>query len=148
VLAKTMRIPSPEGALIAVYHYSPSDSDLVTEITFTDSVGRVLFSDDFTNRDYRPEKGRWTASGRFFVYTLYSQGGHSPWHKPFIIANTLTRKLIRETELGEGDCVSEFRLSDRDTISYKVLDREESDWEKGVPGIPKRFSLSQKLAAQ
>jgi hypothetical protein len=45
----------------------------------------------FTDRDYSSEdsehgygvaKGAWTPDSQFFVYSLESSGGHSPWHTP------------------------------------------------------------------
>lgn len=145
---KELRFPSPDSALAAIYHYSDSAPDLVVSITFVDSAGHRLFGDDYADRDYRPAKGHWSASGRFFVYTLNSRGGHSPWHKPFVVADTQTRGCTRESDLGAGDCISDFRLSGRDTISYKILDRSKDDWSEDIPGIPVQFSLSQKLATQ
>jgi hypothetical protein len=79
--ANDLRVPSPDRRFVAVYHYSVEDAQLVERISFTDSSGHVLFTDDYAKRDYRPEKGQWTRSGRFFVYSLHSGGGHSPRHQ-------------------------------------------------------------------
>jgi len=148
VTAKDLRLCSPDGRFCAVYHYSDAEPDLVASISFVDSAGHPLFTDDYSERDYRPGKGQWTRSSRFFVYGLYSRGGHSPWHKPFVVADLQTRSRTPESDIGEGDCISEFHLSDRDVISYKVLDRSRDSWDSGVPGIPRRFALSAKLGHQ
>ena len=105
----------------------------------------MLFSDDYVVRDYRPENGRWTRSSRFFVYTLSSRGGHSPWHRPFVVADMQTRRCTPEGDIGQGDCISDFQLSGRDTIAYKILDRSKDNWDAGIPSIPVRFSLSTKF---
>jgi hypothetical protein len=147
-VAKDTRLLSPDGRLYAIYHYSDADPRLVDSITFTDSAGRSLFRDDYGTRDYRPAKGEWTRSGRFFVYSLYSRGGHSPWHKPFVVADMQARRCTPESDIGAGDCVSEFHLAERDTISYHILDRSKDDWDAGVPSIRVRFSLSAKFTHQ
>ena len=146
--AKDLRLRSPDGRFVAVYRYAVSDPELVESVSFVSSAGEPLFADDFTNRDYRPEKGRWSRSGRFFVYSLLSEGGHSPWRKPFVVAYMQSRRLTRDAEIHDGTSISEFRLSGRDTLSYKILDTSTDDWSSGVPGIPVRFSLSQKLTSK
>jgi len=146
VIARDLRLCFPDGRFCAVYHYSDAEPDLIASISFVDFAGRPLFTDDYNQRDYRPEKGQWTRSSRFFVYSLCSRGGHSPWHKPFVVADMQTRRCTPEPDIGEGDCISEFHLSDSDTISYNVLDRSKDSWDFGIPGIPRRFSLSAKLS--
>ena len=146
--AKDLRVRSPDGRFYAVYRYSEAEPELVQSVRFIDSSGRPLFAGAYATRDYRPEKGEWTRSGRFFVYSLRSRGGHSPWHKPFVVADMQARRCTPESEIGAGDSISDFLLSGRDTISYKVLDRSKDDWESGIPGIPVRFSLSERLASQ
>lgn len=142
---KPFRSSSPDGRYVAVYERSNS-SALVTRIVFRDSTGRVAFLDDYNERDYRPAQGRWTRSGRFFVYPLYSRGGHSPWRRPFVVADVQTRRCYTDSDLGAGDAISEFKLSDQDTISYDVLDRTKNNWDAGVPGIARNFSLSRQIA--
>jgi hypothetical protein len=143
--AKELRLHSPDGLFCAVYHYSNAEVSLVESISFSDSEGHTLFSDNYGMRDYRPEKGRWTRSSRFFVYTLSSRGGHSPWHRPFVVADMQTRRSTAEGDIGHGDCISDFQLSGRDTIAYKILDRSKDNWDAGIPSIPVRFSLSAKF---
>jgi hypothetical protein len=132
----------------AIYHYSSAEPELVESVSLTDSAGHPLFADDYGTRDYRPERGHWTRSARFFVYSLHSRGGHSPWHKPFVVADMQTRRCKAESDIGEGDCISDFRLSGRDTIAYKILDRSKDDWDSGVPGIPVHYSLERTFATQ
>ena len=146
--AKDLRLRSPDGRFCAIYHYSDAEPELVESVSFTDSTGHPLFTDDYGTRDYCPEKGQWTRSARFFVYSLYSRGGHSPWHKPFVVADMQTHHCTPESDIGEGDCISAFHLAARDTITYKVLDRSKDDWDSGVPGISVRYSLSRKFASQ
>jgi hypothetical protein len=136
---------SPDGRFCAVYHYSDAEPDLAEGISLSNSQGHTLFTDDYGTRDYRPEKGRWTRSSRFFIYSLRSRGGHSPWHRPFVVGDMQTRRCTPEGDIGEGDCISEFHLSARDTIAYNILDCSKDNWDAGIPSIPVRFSLSAKL---
>jgi len=144
-IAKELRLRSPDGRFCVVYHYSDAEASLVESVVFTDSEGHMLFSEDYGMRDYRPEKGRWTRSSRFFVYSLFSRGGHSPWHRPFVVADIQTRRCTLEGDIGQGDCISDFQLSSRDTIAYKILDRSKDNWDAGIPSIRVRFSLSSKF---
>lgn len=137
--ATTARSPSPDRRFIAT----------VTEnrVTTTDSHGQTLVSEDYHHRDYHPEQGHWSRSGRFYVYPIYSQGGHSPWHKPFVVVDTQTRRTYTDSDLGEDAAVTDFNLSGNDTIFYQILDRSKEDWKGDVPGLPRRFSLATKITA-
>ena len=132
------RIPSANGRFIASFSQA--------RVTLTDQRGQILVSDDYHDRDYHPDRGRWTRSGRFYVYSLSSQGGHSPWHRPFVVADTLTRRTYTDSDLCAGEAVTKFQLSGRDTLSCQVLDRTGDNWEAGVPGLPRRFGLAEKVA--
>jgi hypothetical protein len=146
------RFPSPDNKHLVVYerYVQPSERGslippTVYRIGLRDSSGKVLLTDDYRDRDYQPEAGRWSASGRFYVYPIRSYGGHSPWHRPFIVADTVTCCCYVDSDLRDGDCVSEFDLVGQDTISYRVLDRTKEDWDSGVPSLPRKCSLSQRI---
>ncbi len=110
--ASGSRVPSPNHHFVAVESHD--------RVTLTDSSGHVLVADDYHDRDYHPERGCWTRSGRFYVYPLFSRGGHSPWHCPFVVADTHTRRTYTDSDLHAGAAVTAFELSADDTISYQV----------------------------
>jgi hypothetical protein len=136
--APSLLIASPHGLWLATTNYD--------RVALTDLGSKVLVAEDYQKRDYHPEPGQWTASGRFYAYPLSSEGGHSPWHRRFAVADTETRRIYMDSDLHEGDAVTEFKLSGDDTISYQVLDRSKEDWDKGIPGLPRKFSLAAKIA--
>ena len=118
----------------------------VVRVIIRDARGRVLVADDYRQRDYQPQVGHWSASSRFYVYALQSYGGHSPWHRPFIVADTRTGHLYSDDVLGYGPAVAEFRLSERDTISYHIADHSKDEGgDPYVPGLACEYSLSQRI---
>lgn len=136
--APSLLIASPDGRWLATTNYN--------HVVLTDQGGKVLVAEDYQKRDYHPERGHWTRSGRFYVYPISSEGGHSPWHRRFVIADSETRRIYTDSDLHEGDAVTDFKLSGDNTISYEVLDRSKEDWDKGIPGLPRKFSLAANVA--
>jgi hypothetical protein len=49
-------------------------------------AGEIMASQDFSSASgmnaYFVSRGKWSPDSEFFVFTLTSSGGHSPWHRP------------------------------------------------------------------
>jgi hypothetical protein len=122
----------------------PTGKFLVTssadQVVFTDSTGKVLFSDTYQKREYKPDSGQWTHSGRFYVYPIYSHGGHSPWHHPFVVADMQTLRVYTSTQINKGLPITSFSLSGEDVISFRRLNLSYSD-----RGLSTSYSLADEV---
>ena len=148
-LESKQRVPSPDKKHFVVceryaQHSEPGSlvPPFVYRLRLFDTSGKLLLTDDYRDRDYQPEAGHWSASGRFYVFPIHSYGGHSPWHWPFVVIDTQRRRTYTDDDLGSTSAVSTFHLSGDDTISYKRLDPSNDNWDNGVPGLSRRFSLA------
>jgi hypothetical protein len=85
--------PSPDGALRALVlpvdislHASP---DMESRVVFRTRQGETLTSKDYSSprgaNGYYVVKARWSPDSQFFVYSMSSSGGHSPWSFPIMV---------------------------------------------------------------
>jgi hypothetical protein len=82
--------PSPDGALRAVVY--PADisldvtPDMESRVVIRTSKGATLNSKDYSSprgfNGYYVVNAKWSPDSRFFVYSMSSSGGHSPWQFP------------------------------------------------------------------
>jgi hypothetical protein len=85
--------PSPDGALRALVY--PVDINLdATPDMESRVVIRNAKGDTLTSRDYSSPRGfngyyvlnaQWSPDSKFFVYSMSSSGGHSPWQFPMAV---------------------------------------------------------------
>src|SRR5262249_49041760 len=85
--------PSPDGALRALVF--PVDVSLyATPDMESRVVVRTSNGDTMTSKDYSSPRGtngyyvvnaKWSPDSQFFVYSMSSSGGHSPWSFPMMV---------------------------------------------------------------
>jgi hypothetical protein len=91
--AEIREYPSPNGMLIAVVITQESKE---ARIELRSKDGPTVLSQTYASQDgehgFGLDRAAWTADSRFFVYSLFSSGGHQPWCSPtdFIEASTLS----------------------------------------------------------
>jgi hypothetical protein len=82
--------PSPDGALHAIVlpvdvslHASP---DMESRVVIRNNRGDTLTSKDYSSprgaNGYYVVNAKWSPDSQFFVYSMSSSGGHSPWSFP------------------------------------------------------------------
>ena len=76
---------SPDGQVTAVVRHGGSD-DCEARIAWRSASGRVVLRKSFVSSNhangYCVQSAAWTPDSQFFIFNLYSSGGHSPWHFP------------------------------------------------------------------
>jgi hypothetical protein len=82
--------PSPDGTLRAVIY--PADisldatPDMESRVVIRTSKGATLNSKDYSSprgfNGYYVVNAKWSPDSKFFVYSMSSSGGHSPWQFP------------------------------------------------------------------
>jgi hypothetical protein len=84
---------SPDGALRALVY--PVDislnatPDLESRVVIRSSKGETLTSKDYASprgfNGYYVVNAKWSPDSKFFVYSMSSSGGHSPWQFPIFV---------------------------------------------------------------
>jgi hypothetical protein len=90
---KPLLYPSPDGALRALVF--PVDvslyatPDMESRVVIRTSKGDTLTSKDYSSprgaNGYYVVDARWSPDSQFFVYSMSSSGGHSPWSFPIMV---------------------------------------------------------------
>jgi len=74
---------SPDGRYTA---YVVTISDGESKVVVTTKNGRSICSKSYASEDgehgFGVLKAVWTPNSAFFVYSMWSSGGHQPWHCP------------------------------------------------------------------
>jgi hypothetical protein len=101
--------PSPDGTLRAVVY--PTDisldatPDMESRVVIRTSTGKTLTSKDYSSprgfNGYYVVNAQWSPDSKFFVYSMSSSGGHSPWQFPIAVygreaAGSSKKDLIAE----------------------------------------------------
>jgi hypothetical protein len=110
---------SPDGAIrVAVNTRTQNDCEAVVQ--FNDH-GRELLSVSYVSADHEHgsciNTAAWTADSQFFAYSLYSSGGHQPWHAPItFFSRKENRVLALGSYLPNPVTEADFSLSDPDIL--------------------------------
>jgi hypothetical protein len=102
--------PSPDGALRALA--VPVDVSLyATPDMESRIVIRTAKGDTLTSKDYSSPRGtngyyvidaKWSPDSQFFVYSMASSGGHSPWSFPMMVYSREKNRFAGFSDMIEG----------------------------------------------
>jgi hypothetical protein len=85
--------PSPDGTLRAVVYPANISLDVTPDmesrIVIRTNKGKTLTSKDYSSprgfNGYYIVNAKWSPDSKFFVYSMSSSGGHSPWQFPMAV---------------------------------------------------------------
>ena len=108
---KPMVYPSPDGALRAVVlpvdvslHATP---DMESRVVIRTSKGDTLTSKDYSSprgaNGYYIVTAKWSPDSQFFVYSMTSSGGHSPWSYPMAVYGRAKNAIARFSDMINGN---------------------------------------------
>jgi len=112
---------SPDGALRALVF--PVDVSLyATPDMESRVVIRTAKGDTLTSKDYSSPRGtngyyvvdaKWSPDSQFFVYSMASSGGHSPWSFPMMVYSRQKNRIAGFSDMIEGKPTlsADFRFS-------------------------------------
>jgi hypothetical protein len=112
---------SPDGALRALVF--PVDVSLyATPDMESRIVIRTAKGDTLTSKDYSSPRGtngyyvvdaKWSPDSQFFVYSMASSGGHSPWSFPMMVYSRQKNRIAGFSDMIEGKPTlsADFRFS-------------------------------------
>jgi hypothetical protein len=102
--------PSPDGALRALV--LPVDVSLdATPDMESRVVIRTSNGDTVTSKDYLSPRGtngyyvvnaKWSPDSQFFVYSMSSSGGHSPWSFPMMVCSGEKKRIVPFSDMIDG----------------------------------------------
>ena len=102
--------PSPDGTLRALV--LPVDVSLyATPDMESRVVIRTSKGDTVTSKDYSSPRGangyyvvnaKWSPDSQFFIYSMASSGGHSPWSFPMMVYSRQKKRIAGLSDMIEG----------------------------------------------
>jgi hypothetical protein len=117
---------SPDQKTHAVIY--PSDvalygsPDMESRVVFRSNSGDTLTSQDYSSprgiNGYYVASAQWSPDSRFFVFSLISSGGHSPWSYPMKVYNLKKNLVANFSDMINGNPTmsKDFRFSGPHTV--------------------------------
>jgi hypothetical protein len=118
--------PSPDGALRAVVY--PVDislnatPDMESRVVLRTSKGDTLTSKDYASprgfNGYYVVNAKWSPDSKFFVYSMSSSGGHSPWQFPIAVYGRAANRFAQFSDMikGEPTLSADFKFTGPHTL--------------------------------
>jgi hypothetical protein len=108
--ANPQTYPSPDGAVLALVFPADLDlnatPDMESRVAFRGKDGRLLNSRSFASargaNGYYVVNGAWSPDSQFFVFSLTSSGGHSPWSFPTWVFSRQTNAIASFNQMIKG----------------------------------------------
>lgn len=88
------------------------------------ATGDLLAQEDFTSQDgehgYAVVKAEWTPDSQFFVFSLQSSGGHSPWHSPTKFYGRKQQRIVSLDDALHDSVTGQFVISAPDKVTVRL----------------------------
>jgi hypothetical protein len=81
--------------------------DMESRVVIRASDGNTLTSKDYSSprgmNGYYVDRGQWSPDSQFFVYSLVSSGGHSPWSFPIMVYSRQKNATAKFSDMINGN---------------------------------------------
>jgi dipeptidyl aminopeptidase/acylaminoacyl peptidase len=120
------RLESPDGTIVAIITSSGKRPSLFeSQVELRSKSGREIvrkgYHSDDGNHGYGVSNAEWTPDSQFFVYSLESSGGHSPWHSPVDFFSRKSAKISSlDDELHDSVMNPMFKIDPPDTVTVEL----------------------------
>lgn len=133
---KAQSYPSPDAAALALVF--PVDIDLYatpdmeSRVAVRGKDGRLLNSKDFSSargvNGYYVVNAQWSPDSQFFVFSLSSSGGHSPWSFPACVYSRETNEFVNLNQMigGKPSLSPDFTFVGSHTLTVMTWEKEGS----------------------
>jgi hypothetical protein len=128
---------SPDAALRALIFPSDADlnvtPDMESRIVFRTREGKLLISRDYSSprgaNGYYIVNAGWSPDSQFFVYSMWSSGGHSPWSFPIWVYSRQKNRIVDfSAMIGNNPTVSaDFKFTAPHTVAATTWEKAGSD---------------------
>lgn len=125
---------SPDGRLRALVIPVGKDDTGIAEsrIEIRKISGELVFKKDYSSTDgnhgWVVSSASWTNDSRFFVFGMYSSGGHQPWHSPVDFYSRRYKRVFSLDKYVGTITDSTFQVSGSDIV--KVITQKKG-WHGG-----------------
>ena len=107
---KPMIYASPDGALralvfpvdVSLYATPDMESRVVIRTSKGDTVTSKEYSSPRGTNGYYVVNAKWSPDSQFFVYSMASSGGHSPWSFPMMVYSRQKKRIVEFSDMIEG----------------------------------------------
>jgi hypothetical protein len=113
--------------------------DMESRVVFRGPDAKLLTSRDYSSprgaNGYYVVRAKWSPDSQFFVYSMSSSGGHSPWSFPTWVYSRQKNLIYSFTDLigGKPTLSEEFSFSGPHTMKAATWEKEGS--EKQIPVV-------------
>jgi len=144
---------SPDAAMRAVV--LPADvsldvtPDMESRVVIRSSAGVTLMSKDHSSprgmNGYYVYRAKWSPDSQFFVYSLISSGGHSPWSFPIMVYGRKANAFANFSDMidGKPTLSAEFEFSGPHTVTATTWKQPGSAGDKDLEKLPITVDLQQ-----
>jgi hypothetical protein len=102
--------PSPDGALralvlpvdVSLYATPDMESRVVIRTSNGDTVTSKDYSSPRGTNGYYVVNAKWSPDSQFFVYSMSSSGGHSPWSFPMMVYSRQKKRIAGLSDMIDG----------------------------------------------
>jgi hypothetical protein len=119
--------PDRRNRAIVVYYrpwfYGMGES----RINLYNRRGHLLGSEEYVRggtQGFRVKQAAWSLDSDFFVFSVISSGGHSPWSTPMTFYDVRRRKFYSLGALAQGGVITEDQFSMASLSTVIVMGRE------------------------
>jgi hypothetical protein len=120
VAALARDFPSPDGELIASVIAVNGESNAESRIEVRTRAGKILIEKSYASKDGEHgkivERAEWAPDSQYFAYSMYSSGGHQPWHSPIDFFSRKTGSIVTLEKHVALIADAEFHLFDPGVI--------------------------------
>jgi hypothetical protein len=145
---------SPDKTLRAIVfpvgmdlHASP---DIESRVVIRGPDAKLVTSKDFSSprgvNGYYVVRGKWSPDSQFFVFSMSSSGGHSPWSFPTWVFSRQKEAIVSFSDMigGKPTLSDEFNFSGPHHLTAATREKEGSD--KQVPVVVDLEAAIKKIA--
>jgi hypothetical protein len=143
LMIKPQVFPSPDKALRAIVwpvgmdlHATP---DIESRVVIRGDEAKLITSRDYSSprgaNGYYVVRAKWSPDSQFFVYSMSSSGGHSPWQFPTWIFSREQGSIVSFSDMIGGNPIisDDFSFTGPHTIQAVTWEKAGSD--KQIPVI-------------
>ncbi len=129
--------PSPDKALRAVVFpvgmELQATPDIESRVVIRGNDAKLLTSKDYSSprgaNGYYVVRAKWSPDSQFFVYSMSSSGGHSPWQFPTWVYSRQKNAIVSFNKMigGNPTTSDDFSFSGPHTMTATTWEKEGSD---------------------
>jgi hypothetical protein len=126
--------------------------DMESRVEILSGAGATLTSKDYSSpggaNGYYVFNAKWSPDSQFFVYSMMSSGGHSPWSFPIMVYSVKKNQIAKFSDMinGQPTLSGQFKIAPPHSLSARTW-KQPGDLEDKVPVTVDLEAAFEKLPA-